>query len=225
MYLLYTLLMALLKGNPFKKPTLTALSDEDLMLRFQRGDERAFEALMRRLERPLSIYITRLSPEQSLTQDLLQETFLRVARNADRYTPTAKVSSWVYTIARNLCIDAYRKRRGQRLVSLDQEMSAEGDGFTLHHVIADDDLEAQPDVHTEQGLFFEALTAALEKLNPDQREVFMLREVQGFKFQEIAELMGETESTIKSRMRYALQGLQRHLPSYRPVHTRGKEEA
>ena len=96
-------------------------------------------------------------------------------------------------------------------MSMDQDMSPEGDHFTLHHLLADERHEHQPEEQAAERELLEAVREALEHINPDQREVFLMREVQGYKFHEIATIMGETESTIKSRMRYAVQSLQRRL--------------
>jgi RNA polymerase sigma-70 factor (ECF subfamily) len=213
MYLLYALILALFR-LPSRGVSLDTLSDEELMARFQGGDERAFERLVARLERPVAAHIARLTSHPDNIPDLLQETLMRVARNAHHYQPSARVLTWTFAIAKNLCIDAYRKERGHKMVSMDQDKSPEGDHFTLHHLLADDRHEHQPEAQTEERELLEAVREALEHINPDQREVFLMREVHGYKFHEIATIIGETESTIKSRMRYAVQSLQRRLSSY-----------
>jgi RNA polymerase sigma-70 factor, ECF subfamily len=210
-FMLYALILAIFRSRRVSVSALEAETNEVLMQRFQRGDERAFEVLMRRLEGPLLGYILRLVLREDVAQDILQDTLLRVIRNAQTYQPTAKVSTWVYTIARNLCLDRYRRQRVRREESLDAELFGE-EGLSLHNVLHDPD-ERDPSEQVAGERFMEKLAAALERLNPDQRDVFVLREVQGYKFTEIAELVGESENTVKSRMRYALQTLQRLLAS------------
>jgi len=211
--MLYALVLALLRPRRASVSALEAETSEELMSRFQRGDERAFEVLMRRLEGPLLGYVLRLVWREDVAQDVVQDTFLRVIRGAQGYQPTAKVSTWVYTIARNLCLDRYRRQRVRREESLDADLPG-AEGLSLHGVLHDEGAR-DPEGDAAAERFMGRLAAALERLNPDQRDVFVLREVQGYKFQEIAELVGESENTVKSRMRYALQTLQRLLASER----------
>lgn len=186
------------------------------MARFQAGDERAFQALIKRIERPLMIHICRLTPSAELAADLLQETLIRVARSAHRYQPSAKVLTWASTIARNICIDAYRKQKNKQTVSMDQDRSGDrDDSFNLHKVLADDSPDRDPASSAERAHFMDLLREALDQINPDQREVFLLRELQGYRFHEIASIVGESESTVKSRMRYAVQSLQRLMGATR----------
>ena len=215
MCLLYSLILSLFRLRPLK-PSLEGLSNEELMARYQQGDERAFHALLERIERPLMIHISRLTPSPELAQDLLQDTLIRVARSAHRYEPTAKVLTWANTIARNICIDAYRKQKGKQTVSIDQDRSADrDDSFNLHKVLADERPEGDPESSAVRAHFMDELQSALDKINPDQREVFLLRELQGYRFHEIAGIVGESESTVKSRMRYAVQSLQRLMGAQR----------
>ena len=212
-FTLYALILALFRSRRASVSALEAETSEVLMQRFQRGDERAFEVLMRRLEGPLFGYILRLVPREDVAQDLLQDTFLRVIRSAQSYQPTAKVSTWIYTIARNLCLDRYRRQRGRREESMDADLFGE-EGLSFHNILHDSE-QQDPSEEAEADRFLGRLGAALERLNPDQRDVFVLREVQGYKFHEIAGIVGESENTVKSRMRYALQTLQRLLASER----------
>lgn len=215
MCLLYSLILSLFKFRSLKS-SLEGLSNEELMALYQRGNERAFQVLLERIERPLMIHISRLTPSTELAQDLLQDTLIRVARSADRYQPTAKVLTWANTIARNICIDAYRKQKGKQTISMDQDRSADrDDSFNLHKVIADHRPDRDPESSAERAHFMDQLRAALEQINPDQREVFLLRELQGYRFHEIASIVGESESTVKSRMRYAVQALQRLMGAQR----------
>lgn len=209
MCLLFSLILSLFRLRPLK-PQLDGLSNEELMARYQAGDERAFQALIKQIERPLMIHICRLTPSSELATDLLQETLIRIARSAHRYQPTAKVLTWANTIAKNICIDAYRKQKDKYTLSMDQDLSSDRDDtFNLHKILSDERPEANPASHAEGAHFMEELRTALNKINPDQREVFLLRELQGYRFHEIAEIVGESESTVKSRMRYAVQSLQR----------------
>ena len=97
---------------------LKALKDEDLMGRFARGDVAAFELLVERHERPVYRFVLRSVRDDERAEELTQDVFLRVVNNAARYKPSAKFTTWLYTIARNACIDEARRRGRRPTVSL-----------------------------------------------------------------------------------------------------------
>ena len=190
------------------------VSDEDLMERFRDGDARAFESLLERHERKIFNFIFRFVRNRELANDLLQETFLRVVKNAKRYTRKAKFTTWLYTIARNQSIDALRRQQHRRHRSLDPPSGKAADGPTLLERVpgqSPDGLE-RTDAHQISA----RISAAIDELSEEQREVFVMREVQQLKFKEIAEVIGVSENTIKSRMRYALENLRLALADYAP---------
>jgi len=191
------------------------VSDEDLMERFRDGDARAFESLLERHERKIFNFIFRFVRNREMANDLLQETFLRVVKNAKRYTRKAKFTTWLYTIARNQCIDALRRLQHRRHRSLDQPAGRDADGPTLMERVpgkSPDGLE-RTDAHEISA----RISAAVDGLSEEQREVFVMREVMQLKFKEIAEVIGVSENTIKSRMRYALENLRLALADYAPT--------
>jgi RNA polymerase sigma-70 factor (ECF subfamily) len=100
-------------------------SDEALMVRYQRGDVRAFEVLLTRHRKPVFNFILRFVREPAVAEDLLQETFLRVIKGVDAYEKQAKFTTWLYTIAHNRIVDHWRAR-GLALVSLDDEDNPAG---------------------------------------------------------------------------------------------------
>ena len=125
----------------------------------------------------------------------------------------SKFTTWLYTIARNLCIDAARKASYRQHARLDQPLSKSDEGgATLGDKVADK--RPGQDKETRDKRFRAALEDALEKLPEDQREVFEMREFQGLKFREIAVILKIPENTVKSRMRYALGGLRTSLKKF-----------
>ena len=189
------------------------VSDETLIDRYRDGDVDAFETLLKRYERKLFNYILRYVGTRERANDLLQETFLKVVKNADRYDRRAKFKTWLYTIARNLCIDQLRKDRVRSGgVSFEQSSSRGDGGFAAKDRIAGSHDDGYKAVSSSQ--LQERLIAALERLNDKQREVFVLRHVDQMRFREIAELLGTSENTIKSRMRYAFENLRELLADY-----------
>src|SRR5512137_1749058 len=102
---------------------LEQLSDEGLMEAFQRGDTRAFEHLLRKHKRPVYNFIHRQVGNEATAEDLMQEVFLRIIKGAASYKREAKLTTWVYTIARNLCVDHSRRAKHRKAASLDQPVA------------------------------------------------------------------------------------------------------
>ena len=185
-------------------------SDEELMLGYADGDARAFEVLLRRHEKPVFNFIYRSVGRKDIAEELLQDVFLRVIRNASSYQQSAKFTTWLYTIARNICIDRSRKKGGKEL-SLDQPVG-EGDKSTFLDQVVDG--SSQMATEYDRDVFRQRLEQALAKLPDEQREVFVMREISDLKFREIAEILDIPVPTVKSRMRYALEALRGHLSEY-----------
>lgn len=190
------------------------LSDEELLRRFTDGDADAFEVLVLRYERPLYNFILRSVRRRDLADELLQDVFMKVVQRSADFKGSSKLSTWLYTIARNLCIDHSRKMVFRRHKSLDSpSRSGDEEGPTLLERTANEELGA--DRHAIANDLSVRITAAVEELPEEQREVFLMRQVQGLAFKEIADVIGVPENTVKSRMRYALERLQRALEEYR----------
>jgi RNA polymerase sigma-70 factor (ECF subfamily) len=191
---------------------LGSCSDEQLLARYTRGDLTAMEVLLARYKRPLFHFVLRLIGERNRAEDLLQDTFLRMVENAASFEGTASLRTWLYRIARNLCIDELRRRKHRKHPSLDAH-GREGDGSSLYDRVPGS--EAGPDRRMVDRELSRRMASAIDELPHDQREVFVLRQVQCLSFKEIAEITDVSENTVKSRMRYALERLQRALSDYR----------
>src|SRR5262249_29871419 len=163
------------------------------MARYQRGDVRAFEVLLLRHRKPVYNFIFRFVGSREQAEDLLQETFLRVIKGVDSYQREAKFTTWLYTIARNQCVDFSRRMKLRRMSSLDQPAGGDEDGATLLDVVADGG--AQVERQASDGEIQTRLKAAVDQLSEEQREVFLMREVLQMQFKEIAEVTGVPENT------------------------------
>ncbi len=183
--------------------------DERLMLAFRKGDVRAFDTLVRRHRGPVFNFILRFTGNRQRAEDVLQETWLKVVRNAGEYEAKAKFTTWVYTIARNLCVDSARKESYRQVESLEAPTGSVEEGRPLSELLPDGANSPERGAHNIR--LRPLLEAALRALPPEQREVFILREFNGVPFKEIAEVTGVAEPTVKSRMRYALEGLRKRL--------------
>lgn len=201
---------------PPKEP-IKEVSSEDLMRMYAKGRTEAFEVLLERHERGVYNFVLRSCGDPTRAEDLTQDIFLKVVRSAPRYKETAKFTTWLYTIARNRCIDDARSHGRKPTVSLNRSVSGDsddGDGRTFLDRLTDKDAHAG-DADVSRQEFRAHLQRALEALPDEQREVFLMREVSGMKFREIADVVGVSENTIKSRMRYALETLRGHLEEFR----------
>jgi RNA polymerase sigma-70 factor (ECF subfamily) len=189
------------------------VTDEVLMVRFQRGDRTAFTSLVRRHQTPLYNFALRQIGAQSVAEEVVQEAFVRVVQNAAEFKHEARFTTWVYTILRNLCIDQLRRRALRRHPSLDERTSrGDEEGPTLLEQTADPRASVEREATGTE--LKERIARAVETLPDEQREVFLLREVSNLPFKEIATVTGVPENTVKSRMRYALERLQQALCDY-----------
>ena len=203
-------LMALFSRR--RKTSLDLMSDEELIGAYNGGRADAFAMLVNRFERPLFFYILKRVHQEEAARDILQDTFMKLTQHAHRYEAGSPLSAWLYTIARNRSIDYLRKRK-HREVSLDAPLGGSND-YSFHQVLKDQSPSAYE--RTAGKEFTERLDGALREINPDQREIFILRELHGLKFIEIADALKISENTVKSRMRYALEALRRELSDFMP---------
>ncbi len=180
------------------------------MLAFKSGDARAFSTLVTRHRGSVFNFIFRYTNHRQRAEDLLQETWLKVVRSAGEYQPKARFTTWVFTIARNLCVDSARKEAYRKTDSLDAPVGGDAEGRELGEMVQDVE-GAAPDRAAHNTRLRPMLEKALCSLPDEQREVFLLREYHGIGFKEIADVTGVNENTVKSRMRYALEGLRKKL--------------
>ena len=190
-------------------------ADEALMIHYQKGDVRAFEILLERHRKPIYNFIFRFVGSRDVAEDLLQETFLRVIKGAANYQRKAKFTTWLYTIARNLCVDQSRRKKHRKAASLDQPMTKSEDSGTLMDVIPGKEMPSDRKAVSRQ--LHQTIHRALAALPGEQREVFLMREFLNMPFKQIAEIVGIPENTVKSRMRYALEKLRLELEEYKDM--------
>ena len=162
------------------------------MLAYSGGDAEAFETLYARHRARLFRFILRSIKVRATAEELYQEIWMRVIEARRRYKPTARFSTWLYTIAHNRMADHWR-RGGLSQVSLDDH---ELPGHS-----------PDPARHAEAREALARFAAALERLPPAQREAFLLHEEAGLTVPEIAAATGSNEEAAKSRLRYAMAKL------------------
>jgi len=178
---------------------------QDAIARMRRGDPDALTAVISRYQHRLYRYLLRLVREPAAADDLFQQTWLRVMEKISRYDARRNFESWLFSVAHNLAIDSWRGKRGE---SLDHAGDA-GDGGDSCEPPSDRLRTGDPDA-LERLLDFERgamLAACMHELPAIHREVLTLRFEEDMKLEEIAEVAGIPLSTVKSRLRRALEGL------------------
>ena len=186
---------------------LRELSDEELILEFQKyNTEDAFNILVQRYKNPLTNFVFRFLGDYTACADVVQETMIKVYRYKDSYSSVAKFSTWVYTIAGNLARTEYRRQRRQNIFSIN-------DYGEEHQTYDLPDETYRPDVATDSGIKDEIIQKALLKVKETYREAVILRDIQGLSYEEISEILGVNEGTVKSRINRGRAQLQELLKS------------
>jgi RNA polymerase sigma factor (sigma-70 family) len=173
--------------------------DESLMRSYAGGSDTAFEQLYARHRGGTYRYLLRHTGNPATAEELHQEVWFKVVRARDAWSPQARFTTWLYTIARNRLVDHWRARRGARFVSLDDE----GVESAVEAALMEDRHEAGPLSSTLRLESGQHLVAALETIPPAQRDAFLLHVEGGLALREIATLSGASIETVKSRLRYA----------------------
>jgi RNA polymerase sigma-70 factor (ECF subfamily) len=169
--------------------------DEGIVRKAQRGDREAFATIVREYELPIFNYVLRLVRQRELAEDLTQEVFLRVFHNLPSFSFRSKFTTWLFTVARYRVLDEVRARERR------------GTGVR-HAEIEYADLVGVDDPPAEQGETIEALWRAVDGLNLDLKTALLLRDVSGFSYHEIAEIVGATLATVRWRIWKAREDVQ-----------------
>ncbi|MFZ0390882.1 MAG: sigma-70 family RNA polymerase sigma factor [Calditrichia bacterium] len=184
-----------------KKPSIT---DEQLIARFQQGDIQAYDTLVRRYKDQLLNFVYRFVSNRTDAEDIVQETFLRVYKNKHYYKEIAKFSTWVYTIAGNLAKTELRRRKRHKIFSVSNFVNEERD-YDIP------DREHSPERKVDGSIKENMIQSAIEKLPPKFKEVIILRDVQGFAYEEISQILNIPLGTVKSRVNRGRLKLQEDL--------------
>jgi RNA polymerase sigma factor (sigma-70 family) len=190
---------------------LSQETDENLMLRFGRGEAAAFEFLYRRHESRVFRYLHRNVKNEAAANDLMQEVWFAVVRGAAKYQPTAKFTTWLFTIAHNRMVDMIRANH--RLQSLDAGDDADLEAMSPLDRLADSP-KLEPAAQVQSQDEAAALLNAVAQLPAEQRSAFLLQAEGDLSVEEIAAATGSNFETVKSRLRYARAKLRQLLWEY-----------
>ena len=184
-------------------------TDEELVREAVAGDANAFEALVRRWEKGLYNFILRYAGDVERSRELCQEAFFKAYRNLHRFDHRARFSTWLYTIALNLCHSSFRRKPLPRTYSLDDAVDAAAARPRLSETVSDPRVDTEGDLGRSEEAAI--VRAAVGSLPEELREVILLKEYQGLRFREIAQILGVPVSTVKSKMYAGLDLLARKL--------------
>ncbi len=151
-------------------------------------------------------FIRRRVSNDADAEDILQDVFAQMVAGEDEGEPIGNLTAWLFTAARNRIIDWYRRRKHAPLPQDPDDLSEPG---AVEDLLFDH--SQSPEVSLMRSLLWDELMGALEELPEEQRDVFVMNEIEGFKFREIAEMTGVPLNTLLSRKRYAVLGLRRRL--------------
>lgn len=171
-------------------------------------DAERFEQIVRRYSRQVFNLAYRMTGNDADAQDLTQEAFLRVFRSLDRIRPGVPLDGWLYRIVTNLFIDSVRRRRGVRVESLDQPAATRSGGEVARAV---PDPSGDPEALVVDPVLDAEVQRALGELSPELRAVVLLCDVEGFAYEEIAQILRLPLGTVKSRLHRARRFLKDRL--------------
>ena len=184
---------------------LVELSDEELIAEFQLNNTiNAFEILVQRYKNPLTNFVYRFLGDYEACSDVVQETMIKFYRNKDSYKSIAKFSTWIYTIAGNLARTEYQRRRRRQIFSINS-YGEENENYEIP------DESYRPDIMTDSVIKEKIIQKSLLKVSRVYREAVILRDIQELSYEEIAEIMGLTVGTVKSRINRGRAQLQKLL--------------
>jgi len=174
---------------------LTREQELTVIRRVQRGDTDAFEVLVAAYEKNVFNVALQMTGNREDAQDMTQEAFLKAYSSLSSFRGDSKFSSWLYRIVSNVCLD-FKRRQGRRPSSSLTVEDDEGENIQLD--IADE--SQSPEALLERKMTREAVRAGLQQLPDEQRQILLLREIQGLSYEEIGEAMGLEAGTVKSRI-------------------------
>ncbi len=186
-------------------------TDEEnrLIIASAKGDRQAFCVLVVMYERFVynSVKIKVANEDDAL--DVSQEVFIKIWKSLPMYRGDCRFTTWIYKICQNACLDHLRHEQHIRTEQLPTHTDKDGDENTVE--FADESPDSSPELSFEKNEAIRAVRAAILKLSPEQREVVELRDIRGYRYEEISEMLGIEIGTVKSRLNRARSNLKEML--------------
>lgn len=191
------------------KGVMVHMSDTEIFLlrKAKNGDVEAFEKLIEGCQKRVFNIALRMLGNPDDASEMSQEVFIKIFRSLDGFKENSSFYTWVYRITTNICLDELRKRKNSQVISLDETIS-----------IKDNELKPQvedksptPDIEAEKKELRRVVNSAIKSLPEEHKIVVVLRDIQGFSYEEIAKILNCPEGTVKSRINRARQSLKEIL--------------
>jgi RNA polymerase sigma-70 factor (ECF subfamily) len=192
---------------PFLQRDTTTLTDDDLVLGCGRGDVRALDELVLRHQGAAYRYCWRIFRNHHTAEDMTQEFFLKLFRNAARYQPQGHFTTWFYRVLANLCFDALRKKKRRRKIHAIQIDPVASEGTELEPLAP----ETAPEARLEAAEARDAVHEALDALPLQVRKALELREFEGLRYREIGTVLDLSLNEVKVLLHRGRKLLARHL--------------
>jgi RNA polymerase sigma-70 factor (ECF subfamily) len=185
--------------------------DSAMVEAVRQGDSTAYRGLVEKYQGRVYSMVYGMVRNREDARDITQDAFVKAYRKLDSFRTESSFYTWLYKIAMNLAIDFLRKRKRRSTGEFDEGIASRdsgGDISDIHHA-------ESPRRAVERKQLYSAIMEALQKLPEDQRQVILLRELEGLSYKEIADVMGVKEGTVMSRLFYARKKLQKLLADER----------
>lgn len=185
------------------------LSDTDLIIQAQKGNQNAFEELVYRYDRNVLSVALKYANNEDEAKDLYQEVFIRVYRGMKNFRFQSEFSTWLFRITTNVCL-TYKSRSKEHLkVSIDKNYDEDEQEISLSPELVYEG--SSPEEISSDANIGEIVNEAVESLSPKQKMTFILKHYEGYKIREIAEMMNCKEGTVKKYLFDAVQNLRKKL--------------
>ena len=187
-------------------------ADRELVLAVRDGDAAAYRGLVEQYQNRVYSMVYGMVRNREDARDITQDAFVKAYRNLDSYRLESSFYTWLYRIAMNRAIDHLRRKKRRPTAEFDDAIAkrdATGGIDETHHVDS-------PSRSLERKQLYKRIMDAMEELTEDQRQVVLLREMEGLSYKEIAAVMDIPEGTVMSRLYYARKRLQKLLESDAP---------
>jgi RNA polymerase sigma-70 factor, ECF subfamily len=202
---------AVMRASESQVP-LSQLSDEQLFLRYNNGDQRGFQELVQRYEPRIQGFLRKRLNDEERVEDLTQDTFLRIHRARENYDPSRKFSTWIHTIANNLLKNEFRNRSRRREMVFSDLRAESAPSGAPSRPVEFESVGGDPEHETYRSELRQAIDAAIERMDEHHRVPFVMREVDDLSYEEIAEAIGIPVGTVKSRLNRARNSFRSLLP-------------
>ncbi len=190
--------------NPILNENIKRMEEKLLIENAKQGDRSALAEIVKRYEQTIYNFSFKICRDKNKAEQIMQETFYSMVKSIHQFDQNSKLSTWLYRIVSNHCLMLARKLKSRSYVSLDDEDNLYGEKFTA-------DWSSIPYKNAENEELKKILDNAIEKLSPEYRMVFLLRDVEGLSTEEAAQITELSVPALKSRLHRARAFLRKEL--------------